>query len=300
MTSNIFNIQKFSIHDGPGIRTVVFFKGCPLRCLWCSNPESQILHTQLLWDNEKCTRCGLCERSCPTQSIRFINDRFTFNHKTCETGPYGMLCTSRCPNGALEYTGKQQTIDEVMAEVRKDKDFYEESGGGVTLSGGEVLVWHEFARDLLIRLSKEQIHSALETTGYATAEIFQDVAQYAKLLLFDMKHHDADKHREFTGVSNKRILSNMEWAVKRGIPVIARIPVVPGVNHALADAAAFCEQLHKIGITQVNLLPFHQFGQKKYEMLQLEYALKDTKALHPEDLTEYKEIFVSNGFDVMI
>jgi len=191
-------------------------------------------------------------------------------------------------------------IKEVMAEVRKDKDFYEESGGGVTLSGGEVLVWHKFARDLLINLSEEQIHSALETTGYAAEKTFQDVVQYAGLLLFDMKHHDSVKHREFTGVSNELILTNMEWAIKQGIPVIARIPVIPGVNNTLADAKAFCELLHKIGITQVNLLPFHQFGQKKYEMLQLEYALKDIKALHPEDLTEYKDIFASDGFDVNI
>jgi pyruvate formate lyase activating enzyme len=300
MTANIFNIQKFSIHDGPGIRTVVFFKGCPLRCLWCSNPESQIAHDQILWNEEKCTRCGLCEQSCPTHSITFSNDRFIFNHNTCDAGKCGNLCANRCPNGALEYTGKKMTIEEVMTEVRKDKDFYEESGGGVTLSGGEVLVWHEFASKLLMKLQEEQIHTALETTGYADEETFQKVVRHANLLLFDMKHHNAAKHKEYTGVSNELILTNMAWAVHHSIPVIARIPVIPDINNSLEDAKAFCELLHNIGITQVNLLPFHQFGQKKYEMLQLEYALKDTKALHPEDLTDYKEIFVSNGFDVKI
>lgn len=297
MTANILNIQKFSIHDGPGIRTVVFFKGCPLRCRWCSNPESQIAHTQILWDPGKCTGCRLCQQSCPTQSITFLNDRFQFNHNTCDANQF---CTNRCPNGALEYTGKQMTIGEVMAEVRKDRDFYEESGGGVTLSGGEVLVWNEFAGELLVKLQEEQIHTALETTGYAAGGIFQQVVRHANLLLFDMKHHNAARHREVTGVSNELIITNMAWAVRHDIPVIARIPVIPDVNSSPEDARAFCELLHEIGITQVNLLPFHQFGQKKYDLLQLDYTMKDTKALHPEDLTDYKEIFISNGFDVKI
>lgn len=297
MTANIFNIQKFSIHDGPGIRTVVFFKGCPLRCRWCSNPESHITHTQILWDAEKCSHCGLCERSCPSDSIAFENDRFTFNHKTCTATQH---CVNRCPNGALEYTGNMMTIGEVLTEVRKDRDFYEESDGGVTLSGGEVLVWHDFARELLIRLHEEQIHTALETTGYAAEDTFREVVSHAGLLLFDMKHHDSARHMEVTGVSNELILENMIWAIRQGIPVIARIPVIPGVNNSLNDAKAFCKLLHHIGISQVNLLPFHQFGQKKYEMLQLDYAMKETKALHPEDLMEYKEIFVSAGFEVNI
>lgn len=297
MTANVFNIQKFSIHDGPGIRTVVFFKGCPLRCLWCSNPESQIVHPQILWDAEKCVHCGLCERSCPTNSITFLNESFTFNHKSCDAA---QLCCNRCPNGALEYTGKMMNIEKVMSEVRKDRDFYEESGGGVTLSGGEVLVWHDFAKELLIRLHEEQIHTALETTGYAAEETFLDVVSQADLLLFDMKHHDAAIHLEVTGVSNELILKNMAWAVRQDIPVIARIPVIPGINNSLNDAKAFCKLLHKIGITQVNLLPFHQFGQKKYEMLQLNYTMKETRALHPEDLTEYRDIFVANGFEITL
>ncbi|MGL5436414.1 MAG: glycyl-radical enzyme activating protein [Lachnospiraceae bacterium] len=300
MTANIFNIQKFSIHDGPGIRTVVFFKGCPLRCLWCSNPESQVAHTQILWDAGKCTHCGLCEQSCPSRSITFSNEHFEFHHKTCNASECGNLCTNRCPGNALEYTGNKMSIEEVMTAVRKDRDFYEESSGGVTLSGGEVLVWHEFVRELLLTLQDEQIHTALETTGYALEPIFQDVVRHANLLLFDMKHHNTDKHRQYTGVSNELILKNMDWAVNEGIPVIARIPVIPDVNNSPEDAKAFCTLLKDIGITKVNLLPFHQFGQRKYEMLQLEYTLKDTKALHPEDLIDYQKIFVSNGFDVTI
>lgn len=297
MKATIFNIQKFSIHDGPGIRTVVFFKGCPLRCRWCSNPESQTVHTQILWNSSKCVQCHKCEETCPTSSICFVNDRFSFQHQTC-TGC--LACAQLCPAKALEYTGKHMDIAAVMREVKKDFDFYEESGGGVTLSGGEVLVWHEFAARLLDELRQEQIHSALETTGFAEEAIFQKVASRAGLLLYDMKHHDPEKHREFTGVSNERIINNMRWAVQHNIPVIARIPVIPGVNAKPEDADRFCSLLHEIGITQVHLLPFHQFGQGKYETLQMEYLMKNTRALHPEDLSDYRQIFETAGFDVKL
>lgn len=297
MTANIFNIQKFSIHDGPGIRTVVFFKGCPLRCPWCSNPESQSVHTQILWSSDKCVGCRKCEHNCPSGSVTFTDEYFAFNHKTC-TG--GRTCIAGCPTGALEYVGKQMSVEDIMVEVRKDIDFYEESGGGVTLSGGEVLVWHNFATELLAVLQYEYIHTAIETSGYATESSFQKVARHVNLLLFDMKHYDPLKHLQYTGVSNELILRNMNWAAKKGIPIIARIPVIPDVNNSLEDAHEFCKLLQSIGIHQVNLLPFHQFGQKKYEPLQIEYQMKDTKALHPEDLEDYKQIFIKTGFDVKI
>lgn len=297
MKATIFNIQKFSIHDGPGIRTVVFFKGCPLRCHWCSNPESQTVSPQLLWNRSQCTRCHSCEAACPTSSIRFVGGRLTFRHQTCS----GCLaCVQLCPAKALEYSGKHMDIDTVISEVKKDIDFYEESGGGVTLSGGEVLVWHEFAARLLDQLRREQIHSAIETTGYAEEAVFQKVASRADLLLYDLKHYDPEKHREFTGVSNERIIANMNWAVGQKIPVIARIPVIPGVNAEPEDADRFCTLLHEIGITRVRLLPFHQFGQGKYETLQIEYLMKNTDALHPEDLRDYQQIFEAAGFDVKL
>jgi len=297
MKATIFNIQKFSIHDGPGIRTVVFFKGCPLRCRWCSNPESQVIHTQILWEQERCIGCKTCESTCPAKSIRFVDNRFTFQHKTC-TGC--LECIRQCPAKAMEYTGKNMTIPEVMTAVKKDIDFYEESGGGVTLSGGEILIWHEFVTEVLKELKQEHIHSALETTGFAVESVFQKVAGQADLLLFDMKHYNDRKHQAYTGVSNSLIIKNMTWAAKKGIPTIARIPVIPDVNDSLKDAAAFSRRLTEIGIRQVHLLPFHQFGQKKYELLRSDYAMKDTKTLHPEDLIEYKQIFESAGFDVTL
>lgn len=298
LKANIFNIQKFSIHDGPGIRTVVFLKGCPLRCRWCSNPESQSFHTQILWDPGKCLHCGLCQQSCPTKSIRFSDDgSFHFRHESCE----GCLsCTRQCPGNALKYTGEKMSVDEVLEEVMKDIDFYEESGGGITLSGGEVLAQPEFAALLLSECKKKGLHTALETTGYASHEVFVSVTEYADLLLFDMKHHDIKKHRLYTGVPNEQILENMKWAAEHGKEVFARIPVIPGVNDSIEDAHAFCTLLHETGLSQVNLLPFHQFGEKKYEQLHMNYEMKDVKALHPEDLTEYAGVFETAGLSVKI
>ncbi len=249
MKANIFNIQKFSLHDGPGIRTVIFFKGCPLHCQWCANPESLVLHV---------------------------------------------------PKTALEYKEKSMSIEEIMEEIMKDWDFYEESGGGVTLSGGEVLMQSDFAAKLLAQCRQNRLHTAIETSGYASPKIFQKVTAYADLLLFDMKHYDEKKHLHYTGVSNQPILQNMKCAVSSHKKIIARIPVIPCVNNSLEDASAFCSLLNKIGIHEVNLLPFHQFGQNKYEKLHLDYSFKDQKALHPEDLIEYTEIFRSNGFHVKI
>lgn len=295
MKASIFNIQKFSIHDGPGIRTVVFFKGCPLRCKWCSNPESQMPHTQILWNREKCLHCELCETSCPTNSISFENNIFHFKYSRC-TGC--MACTSQCPGKALEYVGKQMTVEEVMKEVMKDKDFYEESGGGVTLSGGEVLSQPEFATALLKECKKNGLHTALETTGYAPFQTFQAVTGLADLLLFDMKHYDKEKHREYTSASNEQITDNMKTAVSGGKHVIARIPVIPGANDSLEYARGFCGLLHDIGVREVNLLPFHQFGESKYAQLGMSYEMKDVKALHSEDLREFFQVFADSGFDV--
>lgn len=187
LTACIFNIQKYSIHDGPGIRTVVFFKGCPLKCLWCSNPESQYGNPQLSSDE-------------------------------------------------LTTFGEFQSLDYIMSEVIKDKDFYEESGGGVTLSGGEVLAQHEFSIALLKQLKEQNIHTACETTGYAPPDIFESFIENVDLLLFDIKHYDSQKHYAYTKVNNEKIIFNLKTAIKQGKDVIIRIPVIPGVNNSLKDA----------------------------------------------------------------
>ena len=293
----IFNIQKFSIHDGPGIRTIVFFKGCPLRCLWCSNPESQKNDIEITWDASKCISCKQCIKTCPQGAIYEKNGIKAINKNKCIICK---RCIEICPNKAFDTEGEYKTIDEVMSEVLKDIDFYEESGGGVTLSGGEVLYQADFAIELLKELNKYGIHRAAETTGFTSHDIFKKFIENVDLLLFDMKHYDPQKHKQGTGVDNALIIENMKTAVDRGKEIIIRIPVIPNFNDSLEDAEKFSTLLNKIGIKKVNLLPFHQFGQKKYKLLQREYEMENVPQLHPEDLTDYKKVFINKGFDCKI
>ncbi|MBP2098455.1 glycyl-radical enzyme activating protein [Enterococcus rivorum] len=242
----IFNIQKFSIHDGPGIRTVVFFKGCPLKCFWCSNPESQYVKPEKMWDNQK--------------------KDFTV-------------------------VGDYKSMEEVITEVMKDELFYEESGGGVTLSGGEVLYQAEFATELLRRLKEKGIHTASETSGFAKKEVFKKYIEQVDMLYFDVKHHDEMKHKEGTGVSLAPILSNLSYALKEHCHVIVRVPVIPNYNDGVENARAFAVLFNELGIHEVELLPFHQFGEQKYAFLNRAYDLQAIPQLHTEDLVYFKEIF---------
>lgn len=249
-TGVIFNIQKFSINDGPGIRTTVFFKGCPLQCKWCSNPESQ-------------NRCAALTEAMTDEA----------------------------------YSGKKRTVAEVMAEVEQDLPFYEQSGGGMTLSGGEVLQQMDFAIALADAAKAAGIHVAVETTGYAQPARFQEFMKHVDLFLFDFKHVDRDKHFEGTGVYNDVILQNLQQLVDAGKPVIARIPVIPRFNTGIGTAKALAKKLQQIGVQEVHLLPFHQFGQNKYAQLGLAYEMEHVKQLHPEILENYRKVFLDEGLD---
>lgn len=246
----IFNIQKFSLNDGPGIRTVVFFKGCPLRCKWCANPESQTPNIQKILPSD------------PTDLSQIA---------TME--------------------GKEMSVSEIIKICLQDQDFYEESGGGVTLSGGECLMQPDFTLALLKELRNAGIHTAMETTGFTSSEVFQKISAYVDFFLFDMKHWNPQKHTEGTGVSNERILSNLKLAIASGKKILTRIPVIPGYNDSVTDAQGFCEILTSVGQKDVQLLPFHQFGEKKYEMLEKNYVYRETPALHEEDLQDYLSVF---------
>lgn len=247
----VFDIQKFSLHDGPGIRTVVFLKGCPMRCSWCSNPNSQRLAVLPMRDTTTGDRTVPDSRDYPTE--------------------------------------------EVIEICLQDLPFYQESGGGVTLSGGEVLVQHRFAARLLAQLHDLDIHTAIETTGYAAAAVFQRTLELSDLAIIDVKHHDPVEHRRWTGVSNEIPLRNLATALASHTQVLVRIPVIPGVNNSTADAAAFCRTLLPLGVRRLQLLPFHQFGARKYELLGWDYTMADLPALHEEDLAEFAATFAENG-----
>lgn len=288
----VFNIQKFSIHDGPGIRTTVFFKGCPLRCQWCSNPESQLGKIQVTWEAATCSGCLRCVEVCPNGAIRLVQERLIIDARQC-TGC--QKCRANCPTASLELVGEDKTVEEVVSEVLKDRDFYEESGGGVTLTGGEVLQQAPVAIEILKELKKQGIHRAVETTGYGSSQVFEKILEHIDLLLFDVKHYDSLTHKAGTGVDNEIILKNIKTAVERGKKIIARIPIIPNFNASLQDAEGLSNCLHEIGIKEVELLPFHQFGQKKYELLGMEYGMKDVKQLQVEELRTYQEIFIRKG-----
>lgn len=247
----IFDIQKFSLHDGPGIRTIVFLKGCPMACAWCSNPGSRELAVLPVRD--------------PADPDVFIAD------------------------------SREYTVDEVMGICLQDAAFYEESGGGVTLSGGEAMVQHRFTVKLLGKLRANGIHTAIETTGYAAPGIFAKVLAQADLAIIDVKHHDRTLHRKWTTVSNELPLRNLAAAIEAGGEVLVRIPVIPGVNDQLCDAVAFSRLLGPIGVTEVQLLPFHQFGARKYELLGWDYRFAGVPALHQEELAGYRNTFLENG-----
>ena len=297
MEGTIFNIQKFCLHDGPGIRTTVFFKGCNLRCKWCANPESQKSTRQLTLDKNKCTGCGACIAACP-QNARTMEEGFPkVNAALCKRCG---ACLDACPGGAIALEGKFVDTEQVLAEVRKDKVFYDRSGGGVTLSGGEVLLKLPFARELARRLHQEGIRVAVETAGVAKEERFRALLKEVDYVMMDLKHYDSAAHRAGTGRGNEQVLANLRILRDSGVPFLVRIPVIPGFNDNIEDAAAFARLLKEMDIFKVQLLPFHRLGCHKYELLGLAYDYADTPSMQVEELEDYSREFTRMGIEVII
>ena len=290
----VFNIQKFSVNDGPGIRTVVFLKGCPLRCKWCANPESQLVRTEIMWDEKKCAGCHHCIEVCPAQAVSLKEGKITIDSSKCDGCG---KCFRECPGRALKNEGELKTVEEVMDAVMQDLPFYEESGGGMTLSGGEMLAQPDFAKSLVLAAKENGLHTCCETTGFAKQEVFAEVIESIDAILFDVKHWNTEKHKEGTAVPNEQILANLKYAIDQGKDVLPRIPVIPGFNDSADDAANLARVIREAGGTKCQLLPFHQFGENKYEQLGREYAYKDVTAYHREDLEEYRQTLIANGVD---
>ena len=251
-TGVVFNIQRFSLHDGPGIRTVVFLKGCPLLCPWCANPESINPGVEEFLDPD---------------------------------------------TGEVTPAGRTRTIKELLETCEADRVFFEESGGGVTLSGGEAMMQHAFAIEMLRRLQEVGIHTAMESTGHVAAPVFERALEHLDYLLMDVKHHDRQEHKRWTGGYNDLPLRNLSRAVSRGIDICVRIPVIPGVNDTLQDARAFAALLRRLRVERVQLLPFHQFGERKYALLGRPYRMAGVAALHQEDLLDYRDLMRAEGVE---
>lgn len=293
----VFNIQRYSLHDGPGIRTVVFLKGCPLRCKWCSNPESQEQKPELSYIKSSCINCHRCVAACPLNAITPTEDGIKIDRTICDRC---FKCVDACASGALKAEGREMSVDEVVAEVLRDESFYRNSGGGVTLSGGEVLMQYGFAAALLKALKEKGINTAIETTGYANWEHFKQVLDYTDYVLYDLKHADSDIHKEGTGVANSLILENLAKAAALDLKLIVRIPLIPGFNMDKDSVGKSIEVLKRLGHPEVNILPFHQLGSQKYVYFGKDYKLKDLKTPQDEEVEGIRRMFEENGFNAVI
>lgn len=284
----VFDIRKYSIHDGPGIRTTVFIKGCPLRCWWCHNPEGQVAGLELIIHQNRCIRCGACVDECEHGALSWDGQGPLTDREKCEQCG---ACAEVCYAEARQVVGREMTVAQVMAEIERDIPFYDESGGGVTLSGGEPLSQRDFALGLLKACKEEEIHTALDTCGFATWDTFERVRGYVDLFLYDLKLVDAEKHRQFTGVSNERILANLQALSQRGHKIIVRVPIIPGINDDAETArqiASFAASLpHLDGI---ELLPYHHTGVDKYTRLNKTYLLPDAQPPSGERMRKIAEI----------
>ena len=276
-TAILFDIQKNSFVDGPGIRTTVFFKGCNLHCAWCHNPESQSPKPQMMFYKNKCTGCGKCKEKCP------------HNLELCELCG---KCTIYCPHDAREICGREYTIDEVMREIVKDKIFYENSGGGVTFSGGECMLQSDFLEEILKECKKEEIHTAVDTAGYIPFEKFERILPYTDLFLYDVKCYDSNKHKKYTGAPNELILENLKKLLQCRKSVWIRIPIIPTVNDTAEEMTAIRKFLDTYGQPEkIELLPYHAMGEHKYTALGK--AIDRFNVPETEKLNMLKAIFAS-------
>ena len=289
----IFNVQKYNVYDGPGIRTIVFFKGCPLRCKWCSNPEGMERKFEIMYKANSCSHCGVCSSVCPA-GIHVISKQADKHEIRRDKDCLGCRkCKESCPQAALEITGETKTVSELLELVKQDDAFYQMSGGGVTLGGGECTSQPEAALNLLMACKQEAINTAIETCGYTKTETLLKLAEYVDLFLYDIKHMNPQRHNELTGVGNERILHNLNELLRRRYNVKIRMPMLKGINDSIEEIEAVIECLMPYrdysNFKGIELLPYHKLGVNKYNQLDKEYLLEGERSLTDDDLSRIEK-----------
>jgi len=298
----IFNVQKYNMYDGPGVRTIVFFKGCPLRCKWCSNPESVKQIYQILFKKNMCANCGACTKVCPAGIHTLNNVIHEVKRNNDCTGC--RKCKDVCPHAALEIAGEMKSLSELLHMVREDAMFYEMSGGGVTLGGGECTMQAEAAKNLLMACKQEGINTAIETCGYAKPEKLLEMAEYVDLFLFDIKHMNPERHSELTGVSNDLILYNLTELLKHRHHVTIRMPMLKGMNDSQDEIRKVIEFLSPYkdypNFKGIDLLPYHKLGVNKYNQLDQVYPIEGDPSLTAAEIDRIEEWIKAYQFPVRV
>lgn len=312
--AKIFNVQKYSIYDGPGVRTLIFFKGCPLRCLWCSNPEGLERKNQVMFKEDLCINCGSCIPVCPAHIHHFLDEedrqlqtkRERSGHKVNRSiDCVGCRkCETICPKQALSIVGSDKTISEVMDIIQQDMLFYHSSGGGVTLGGGEVTAQPEFATNLLTECQRLGIHTAIETSGYVKLDFLLMIAKFTDLFLYDIKQIDSERHYELTGVRNERILDNLTELIHRGFNVKVRMPLMRELNDSeetIRRTLQFLQSFNSYkNFRGIDLLPYHKLGINKYKQLDMRYAITEDLSFKEEELDKIEEFIKGYNLHVEV
>lgn len=297
-TPYIFNIQKFSTHDGDGVRTTIFFKGCPLRCMWCHNPESQHYYKELIFHHHKCTACGRCVAKCKQGANSIVDGKIVFDRSKCTACG---VCTDWCITEARELAGKEYTVDALVKEAMKDKIFYEQSGGGVTLSGGEVMASQhmDYVEEVCRKLHENGVSVFIDTSGYTDYENLKRILPYVDVFLYDIKVMDPEDHKKYIGVDNSLILENLKKLSDEGAGLYIRLPIIQQVNATdehIESVIHFLKE-NNIHACQVNLLPYHDIGKGKYASLDMEYHDDEMSVPVSELMEHFKSMFEEQGFN---
>lgn len=293
----VFDAKRYAVDDGPGIRTTIFLKGCPLRCWWCHNPEGQVSKPELMYKSRRCIRCEECAGICPRTAIVHTADKVRIDRRLCNLCG---KCAQNCPSEALTIVGKEICVTDLMKEMEKDAPFYAESQGGITVSGGEPLLQIDFLGAILKECKERGIHTAVDTCGHVPWKAFEKISDDTDLFLYDIKTMNDKIHKKCTGVSNKLTLENLKRLAQSGRNVQARFPIIPGINDDEDNIAKTAECLLSCDVRHVSLLPYHRAGIEKYKSLNRTYKLKKIQSPSSEILNLIKEKLEALGLQVRI